>query len=402
MQYPANNKMENFQKSQKQSGSPRFFTATVLHLVANLNPSNESKELIETAIKLSRQGWRQLIASSGGPLIVDAERSAIRHFKIPLGGRNPLAKVLAKSFLDSLLKREKPDIIHVHDFEMLYYVARIISSKRIPLLVDLVEPKVPSKNTNKILSFLSQKRAWFRVPSVFMYNFLRNECELQSKFIYRVLPGVDLRWFDFPCVSPGRLQKLSELWRFSEQAILIIYPAPLAQGYGHEQLLEALSRINRRDIFTVIVGNGTEASGFRKKLEKIIVNKGLAGQIVMSDFCPDWPAACWLSSFMVAANNKPRGQALELLYAQAMGRPVIVTDCGANAEMVKRGETAWIINPNDIDALVEAIKEATNLNQQQRTNLALTTRSFIAETFPQENYISSLTGIYNEMLNSKI
>jgi glycosyltransferase involved in cell wall biosynthesis len=129
-----------------------------------------------------------------------------------------------------------------------------------------------------------------------------------------------------------------------------------------------------------------------------VIASGLEGKVIMPETCADWPAACWLASLIVATNAIPRGQAPELLAAQAIGRPVIVTTCGANAEMVKDGETAWVIPPDDKDALVAALSEALAMSAARRIDLALRTRDFVGNFFPMETWRDSIFELYDAML----
>jgi len=90
---------------------------------------------------------------------------------------------------------------------------------------------------------------------------------------------------------------------------------------------------------------------------------------------------------------------MELLAAQSIGRPVIVTDCGANAEMVQSGETAWVVPPDNPEALKNALAEATQMTESQRIDLARRTRNFIDNTFPHDIWRDSMFDLYEAMLS---
>jgi glycosyltransferase involved in cell wall biosynthesis len=177
-----------------------------------------------------------------------------------------------------------------------------------------------------------------------------------------------------------------------------VMATPLAPGYGHRQLLETLSRLKQYDVFTVLVGNDSKSPGMRLEIEKMIKTFKLEGKIVMPDHCTDWPAACWLSTAVIAANVLPRGQAMELLDAQAIGRPVIVTETGTNTELVKGGETAWIVPPDNVDVLTQALNEAIEMTGSQRIDLAIRTRTFIKDSFPLSKWSTSMAELYALML----
>ena len=125
----------------------------------------------------------------------------------------------------------------------------------------------------------------------------------------------------------------------------------------------------------MLVGDNRPAPGYRRDIEAMIEQHGLDGKVIMPDYCLDWPAACWLANMMVAPNTAPRGQAAELLVAQAIGRPVIVSDCGANREMVPGGDAAWIVPPDNVQALAEALRTVIRLDTSRRLDLAKAARA---------------------------
>jgi glycosyltransferase involved in cell wall biosynthesis len=167
---------------------------------------------------------------------------------------------------------------------------------------------------------------------------------------------------------------------------------------GHAVLLSALRSMKDDPVYTVMVGTDRYNTGMRADVEAQISAYGLNGKVITPDDCPDLPAACWLSSVVVAPNIAPRGQTQELIAAQAIGRPVIVSDVGANREMVLDGETAWVLPPGDVDSLVKAIREAIQLNTDQRLDVANRTHNFAANTFPQAEWFNGMMQMYESLL----
>jgi glycosyltransferase involved in cell wall biosynthesis len=371
---------------------------TILHLTADLEVGVGGREVVDLAIQSHRAGWRPIIASAGGPLVLEAERAAVRHTRMPINRQNLFARWRSRVQLEALVQRERPALIHAHGFESLAVALSVNKIHRQPLLVDLTEPAVVTRPLQKLLQALAMRGARFRVPSDYMVQHLQREFRLQSDFIYRIFPGIDLHWFDAARVTPERLQKLSHEWRLPEQATIIVMGTPLAPGYGHQQLLEALAKVQRPDTFAVMIGDDRTAPGTREEIEHLVTVHSLEGKVIMPENCADWPAACWLASVVVAANTAPRGQAMELLAAQAVGRPVIVTDCGANNELVQSGETAWVVPQDDKEALTQALAEALQMTEAQRIDLAMRTRDFIDAMFPQEIWRDSLFDVYSAML----
>ncbi|HAX92273.1 MAG TPA: hypothetical protein DCY07_08770 [Rhodospirillaceae bacterium] len=384
-----------YRKSLKPAAPPR---TTVLHLTGDLEVGPLAREVVDLAIQTHRAGWRPLIVSAGGSMVLEAERAAVRHTAMPLKTRSLFFGWRNRVRTEKLIDRERPVLIHAHGYDVIALASKLSVKKHLPLLIDLTETMPVTKARRKLLQLAANRGARFRVPSAYMMKHLKEDFGLDTNYLYTILPGVDLQWFDAVRVTPERINQLYKMWRLPEQSTVIAMATPFAPGYGHKTLLEALTALKGTDLYLVLIGDDNMVPGTRASIEKEVIASGLEGKVIMPEACTDWPAACWLSSLIVATNAVPRGQGPELLAAQAIGRPVIVTDCGANAEMVKKGETAWVIPPEDKDALVAALREALAMSAARRIDLALRTRDFVGNFFPMETWRDSMFEMYDAML----
>lgn len=371
---------------------------TILHLAGDLELNALSREIVDLSIQTHRAGWRPLVASSGGALVLEAERSAVRHTRLPLQTKSAFRSWRNRVKLEKLIERERPVLLHAHGYDVIAVASKLSVRRNLPLLIDLTEPAAVTPKQRKILQLAATRGAYFRVPSSFMLNHLKEDFKIETEHLHLVRPGIDLQWYEAVRVTPERINKLQQSWRLPEQSTVLVMATPLATGYGHAALLEALKAFTNTDIYAVLIGNDETSPGMRDRIEKMVAEKGLEGRIIMPETCTDWPAACWLASIITATNAVPRGQAPELLAAQAIGRPVIVTDCGANAELVKPNETAWVVPPDNHEALVAALQEAMAMSPAHRIDLALATRDFVDENFPMEAWRDAIFGLYDAML----
>ncbi|NBO20222.1 MAG: hypothetical protein EBV03_13585, partial [Proteobacteria bacterium] len=55
----------------------------VLHLMGRLDHRPEARMVSDLAVLTQRRGWRAALASMGGPLVIEAERAAVRHVQLP-------------------------------------------------------------------------------------------------------------------------------------------------------------------------------------------------------------------------------------------------------------------------------------------------------------------------------
>lgn len=392
-----NNKQQNNRNNPTLKPAAQNRT-TILHLAADLELGPQAREIVDLSIQTHRAGWRPLITSSGGSLVLEAERGAVRHTQIPVKGAGTFQTWRNRSRVETLIEKERPVLLHAHGHDVVNLATKVAMRRNMPFLIDLTEPAPVTPRQTKLLQLAAARGAYFRVPSAFMMRHLQEDFQIKTDRLHLVTPGVDLQWFDAVRVTPERLNQLNKLWRLPEQATVIVMSMPFATGYGHKALLEALSSHKNRDLFVVMIGDDRANPALRAEIEKMVVAKGLEGKVITPENCTDWPAACWLSSLVVAVNAVPRGQGPELLAAQAIGRPVIVTACGANPEMVEKDKTAWVVPPDDNEALVAALHDALSMSPARRIDLALATREFVGERFPMEKWRDGIFGLYDAML----
>jgi glycosyltransferase involved in cell wall biosynthesis len=398
----AHSKVSQFGKAASARPQPRVRRRPVLHLCFDLEADDPARGAVDLTLISQRSGWRAIIASAGGRLVHDAERAAVPHRTVPFTRPGFVNAWLCRNEVDTIIGKEHPCIIHAHGFEMLPFACSASRAHNLPLVADLTQPIADLKRGRRLLAHLIETHSLVRVPTEFMGRHLCDDLGLPMERVYHVPPGIDLQLFGAKPISAERLAAVARLWRLPEHGVVALLPLPLIPGAGHDVFLKALARVAKEEsIFAVLIGNDRFAPGFRAEIEESVARLHLQGQVVMPEFCTDWPAAFWLASVVVAPNTAPRGENRTLLAAQAMGRPVIVTATGANAEMIKDGETGWTVPPDDAEALVDALREAIRLDTQQRLDLAEATRNFIASTFPHAEWFEEIVGMYETLLGAR-
>ena len=195
--------------------------------------------------------------------------------------------------------------------------------------------------------------------------------------------------------------KVAREWRLPDGVNVVMMPARISRWKGHHVLIDAIAKLNRPDIFCVMIGSDQGRTEYRTELEAAIHAKGLEGRMRIVDHCNDMPSAYMMSNVIVSASTDPEGFGRVPVEAQAMGRAIIATDHGGAQETILRGETGWLIPPGDADALAQAIDEALSLDPSQRAILATRAMSHIAENFTREKMAFETLNVYAELLEEK-
>jgi glycosyltransferase involved in cell wall biosynthesis len=214
----------------------------------------------------------------------------------------------------------------------------------------------------------------------------------------RLIPrGVDMKQFDPARVTGQRVADLAAQWRVPEGFGVVMLPGRLTRWKGGLDFIEAMARLERRDVCCLLVG-AEQRSGFRKELESAIERHGLGRQFRIIEDCRDIIGAYGLADVVISASTDPEGFGRTIVEAQAMGRPVIATDHGGARETVIPGSTGWLVPPGDTEALATAIDHALRLDLVSRDALGFRARAHIAQGFTREAMCSRTIDVYEELL----
>ncbi|XGV98551.1 MAG: glycosyltransferase [Leptolyngbya sp. BL-A-14] len=118
---------------------------------------------------------------------------------------------------------------------------------------------------------------------------------------------------------------------------------------AHDILLQAIAQVN--DVHVEILGEGEQ----RAALEKLAVELGIHHRVKL----PGWieQPRDRLSHYDVfVLPSRSEGFPLAIVEAMLAARPVIATRVGSIAEAVLHGETGLLIEKNDVDGLVTALR----------------------------------------------
>jgi glycosyltransferase involved in cell wall biosynthesis len=117
-------------------------------------------------------------------------------------------------------------------------------------------------------------------------------------------------------------------------------------------MMKALKNVQETfpDTRLLIVGDGPE----RGRLEALASELGLSSHIFITGFREDTHLFYGIMD-MFLLTSFSEGTAMTLLEAMAAGLPCVVTNVGGNPEIVRDGETGFIIPSDDEEALVDKV-----------------------------------------------
>lgn len=290
-----------------------------------------------------------------------------------------------------LLKKIKPDIVHVHAVDLGFLASLWGRVFCLPLVITCHSIIFPYKHENmfkRIIEFLLLKAGRFRkIITVDIPSLKYLERYKFKNYVY--LPeGVDADIF----------KRKENSGLMNRNKVRFLFAGRLEKIKGLDRLLGAAKELlNENKQFEILlVGEGS----YEKEIIKAIKRLGL-------DSCVKLAGPIYDRGKMIDIYNSadifvlPSLQEwcpLVILEALAVKSPVIITSTGSIPYIYKHLENAYIIAPNNTTALSEAMRVLLE-DEKLRKRIAENGRKLVGDVFSWKVINREIEKIYSDILN---
>jgi len=179
-----------------------------------------------------------------------------------------------------------------------------------------------------------------------------------------------------------------------EADILIGTIGRLSKEKNQKMLLEALYPLMRDDerVKVMIVGAGPK----EWELKQFAQARHLTDRIIFTGIMKDTVAAYSAIDIFVLS-SLTEGVPLTVLEAMACQIPVVATRVGGIPEILKDGETGWLVESLNTDALRTAIEVLLG-SVEKRQSLTASAHAFVQANYSLEKMREAYRQVYNETL----
>jgi glycosyltransferase involved in cell wall biosynthesis len=287
----------------------------------------------------------------------------------------------------------KIDILHVHHIPLWQNIRQGAKLAKIPII--LTEHAKYSISCSNELQNACRRAArsvdCFTVVSEDLKLFFVKELGIQDKSLTVIPNGIDTKRF----APRPRNQALIDLLPGKFQGKVLVSVGRLAEAKDQITLISAMELLKKqgRNIFLILIGEGE----MRKQIEAEVNRRGLANCVRLtgsrSDIDRLLPGA---DAFVLS--SKREGLPMSILEAMAAGLPVIATRVGGIPEVIKDGENGILVQPQDPDALANAICRILD-DSEVSSNLARMARIAVEENYSLRSITDAYTRIYLSIID---
>ncbi len=375
----------------------------VLQVVPDLQESTAARAVLATARRLVTDGWRSCVASAGGPLERELASQGTAHLELTVETTNPLTLSANIGKLGKAIREHKVALVHAYCRGAAWsgsYAAKRAGTA----FVTSFETAYPgsegglSRRWNAVMAEGERIIA----NSEYLADHIAQTFAVDGPRLRIVRPGIDLDAFDPERMRGHRMTKLAERWHLGVDRKVVLLPGRITRSRGHLLLLAAIRQLGRQDFVALICGDPDARDPYIRELEQRIESMGLKDRVHFAGGCDDWPAAHALADLVVlpATSTATDLDAAPLIEAQAMGKPVIVSNVGALGEAVLVASTGWLIAPDDPNELAWALDLGLSLEPETKERLAERARDFVLRDFSTDQSARRTVAVYRELVKN--
>ncbi len=380
----------------------RLDSVTILQVLPAMGAGGGvERGTVEIADAITAQGGRALVVSNGGDGAHELKRAGAEHIKLPVHSKNPLVMYANIQRLADLMKAEGVDIIHARSRAPAWSAYFAAKRSGIPLVTTFHGTYGAGNALKRRYNSVMARGERVIAISRFIGGHLHKNYGAPANKIRIIHRGVNLDRFDPAKVTAERVTVLASDWRLEDGLPVVMLPGRLTRWKGQTMFIEAIAKLNRRDIRCLLVGGDQGRAEYRQELENLVNSHGLGEIVRIVDHCDDMPAAYMLTDVVVSASTDPEAFGRILIETQALGRPIVASNHGGAQETVIEGETGWLFPPGDVDALATLLDQVLNLSGEDRAVLSDKAIANARENFSKQVMCDKTLDVYREILREK-
>lgn len=379
----------------------------VLIVVPTLDAGAADAGAVELTRILMQAGQRAVVVSRAGRLAADVTAAGAEFVPLDVASNNPIVMLRNAVILRRLARERRCDIIHALGRSAAWsaFIAARLGGTR---FVTSWYKGFREQNLFKRLYNGVMARGDRVIAASEQIAQLINDRYGTPWDKIAVVPcSIDLERFDPARVGAGRVDAIRDAWGVKRDTKVILITGRILRRKGHHIVVKAVKRLKERglkDFLCVFVGEDRGRTHYTGELWDLVLSTGTMDVIRMAAPVVDMPAAYAAASVVVSAAVQPEGVQRAILEAQAMARPIVVSDFAAGTDVVlsapavPESRIAGLrFHSGDDAALAAALLRLFAMPEPNRAAMGLRGRDWVLGHFNEEIVAEQTLRLYGEI-----
>lgn len=384
---------------------------TVLIVAPTLHAGAADAGALDLARILTGNRHRAIVVSNGGRLEDDVTAAGAEFIRLDVADFNPIFIARAAFALARIVRKRRCDVIHAHGRAAAwagYVVSRVTG---VPLITTWYKGYREQNVFKRLYNSAMVRGARVIAVSDQLAELIVERYSVPTDRIAVVPASIDMARFDPGAIAADRLDVIRRAWGVAPDTKVILVVGRMLRRKGHHVAIKAVHRLKERglkDFVCVFVGEDQGRTRYTGELWDLISSTGTTDVVRLVGEVDDMPAAYAAATVVVSAAVQPEGLQRAILEAQAMARPVVVSDLAAGPELVlappavtEDRMTGLRVPAGDEAALAAALIRLFSLSDMARAAIGTRGRVWVATQFDAPSVARATLEIYADIARAR-
>jgi glycosyltransferase involved in cell wall biosynthesis len=392
--------------AQVQSGKAHD-ALTVLIVVPSLDAGAADAGAVGLTRILAAAGHHAIVASRVGRLVADITAAGGEFVPLDLGSHNPVVMLSNARALVRIARERNCDVIHALGRAAGWSAWLAARLRGIPLITSWYKGFREQNFLKHAYNGIMARGDRVVALSEQIAQLINDRYGTPWDRIAVLPPSIDFVRFDPANVSHDRIEAMRVDWGVRPETKVILITGRILRRKGHHVVVKAAKRLKEmglKDFLCVFVGEDRGHSRYTGELWDLVLTTGTMDVIRMAAPVADMPVAYACAAVVVSAAVQPEGLQRSMLEAQAMARPVIVSDLAAGPEVVltppavpENRITGLRFPAGNDAALAASLLRLFSMPEQVRATIGARGRDWVLGHFNADGIAEHTLALYEEI-----
>ena len=359
----------------------------IVQLVPELNEGGVERGTVELNREFCKRGHQSIVISSGGKLSEQVIADGGQHIVLDVCSKNPFSAFSRVAKLRKLLRQLAPDIVHARSRVPAWLILLANRQLHIPFVTT-----VHGYNSVNLYSKVMSKGDRVICVSDGIKAYIQRNYKVPDEKITVIHRGIDPGEFDPDSLDLEWIDSFKKKYCLAGKHV-VTSVGRITELKDYETFIRAVKRASHAipHIRGLIVGGVRhDKQDYFERLQQLIKEIAAEDLIIFAGSQKQMPEIYALSDTLVSCSKKPESFGRTMVEAMAMNTPVIATRHGGALDIVKEGETGYLVKPENVDQLTQAI---CRISEIEVGGL----RKYVLDNFLLEQMVTQTLAVYAQL-----
>ena len=383
---------------------------TVLIAVPTLQAGAADAGAVELARILATAGHHPIVASGGGLLAEQARAAGATCITLRMASRNPIRMLRNVHALVRIVREQRCDVLHAHGRAPAWSALIAARITGVPFLTTWYKGFREQNALKRLYNGVMARGDRVIAVSDQLAELVNERYGTPYSRIAVIPLTIDTARFDPAGVSRERIAAVRRAWGVADSDRVILVVGRMLRRKGHHVVVQAARRLKAMGLkdFVFVFAAEDRGTRYAAELWDHVLASEASAFVRTAGPIDDPPAAYAAAMAALSAAVQPEGLQRSLLEAQAMARPVIVSDLGAGPEVVlappavaSERITGMRFATGDAGALTAVLIRLFSMSEADRRAIGARGRAWVLGHFNAEAAAEMTLKLYADVAASQ-